>query len=335
MENRGPRDLAPSHRKRVNIHDDACELDRSAEEDANATSAAASGDSRNVAAMAGAMRVRAQAPKHWKPNFPPATSLWPGYHRRAAVTIKLTALAMLLVACAPAGQSSQNLAALSHGEVVEKLAAGQVDSLPTGPVYVRFVRFAEPPGYVINSKQHVPSIVYIQMGQQRLILAGQAPIDLVAGQATFHQSVTHQHVNLGSEPSVWFSIAIWPSSARGQPGVDLIARPAFESEDFDRASLPQVAYSEVLRLVTLAGNGTSGAHRFGGLAAFYVLSGSISIKIAHHPTKTLGAGQGGAFPPDTDLQETDVRSAPATYLEFIVTAVGKDFEIPLQQPPAP
>ena len=206
--------------------------------------------------------------------------------------------------------------------------------MPTGPVYVRFVRFAEPPGYVINSKQHVPSIIYVETGVQRLILAGQPPLDLLAGSATFHQSVTHQHLNPGSISSVWYSIAVWPSSARGQPVVDPIARPAFESEDFDRAALPQVAYSEVLRQVTLAVNGTSGAHRFGGLAAFYVLSGSISIQIAHRPTQTLGAGQGGAFPPDTDLQETGEGSSEAVYLEFIVTAVGKDFEIPLQQPPA-
>lgn len=206
--------------------------------------------------------------------------------------------------------------------------------MPTGPVYVRFVRFAQPPGYVINSKQHVPSIIYIETGIQRLILAGQPPVDLIAGQAKFHQSVTHQHLNPGPDPSVWYSIAVWPSSARGQPVVDPIARPAFESEDFDRAALPQVAYSEVLRLVTLADSGTSGAHRFGGLAAFYVLSGSISIKIAHRPEETLAAGQGAGFLPDTDLQETDSGSAQATYLEFIVTAVGKDFEIPLQQPPA-
>lgn len=248
--------------------------------------------------------------------------------------IRLTTLAILLVACGPSAAPSQNQDALSRGEVVKKLAAGQVDSLPTGPVYVRFVRFAQPPGYVINSKQHVPSIIYIETGIQRLILAGQPPVDLAAGQAKFHQSVTHQHLNPGPDPSVWYSIAVWPSSARGQPVVDPIARPAFESEDFDRAALPQVAYSEVLRLVTLAGNGTSGAHRFGGLAAFYVLSGSISIKIEHRPAETLDAGQGGAFPPDTDLQETDAGSAQATYLEFIVTAVGKDFEIPLQQPPA-
>jgi hypothetical protein len=169
---------------------------------------------------------------------------------------------------------------------------------------------------------------------QRLVLAGQSPIDLVAGQARFHQSVTHQHLNPGTETSIWYSIAVWPSSARGQPLVDPVARAAFESEDIDRAALPQVAYSESFRQVTLAGGGTSGAHRFGGLSAFYVLSGSVSIKSAHGGAVILGAGQGTAFLPETDLQETNAGSDQASYLEFLVTPVDKEFEVPLTRPPA-
>ena len=248
--------------------------------------------------------------------------------------LKLTALTLVLVSCSTATPSGSDANALPRGEVVKKLDAGRVESMPTGTVYVRFVRFEQLPGYVINSKQHVPSVVYVETGTQRLVLAGQPPIDLVAGQAQFHQSVTHQHLNPGSVATTWFSIAVWPSSARGQPLVDPIARAAFESDDINRQVLPQVAYSEVLRQVTLASNGTSGAHRFGGLAAFYVLSGSISISSAHRAPLTLGAGQGAAFLPDTDLEENDAGSVQALYLEFLVTPVGKDFEVPLQRAPA-
>jgi hypothetical protein len=156
----------------------------------------------------------------------------------------------------------------------------------------------------------------------------------MAGQAKFHQSVTHTHLNPGPEPSVWYSIALWPSSARGQTLVDKIARAAFESDDIARDALPQVAYSQVLRQTTLAKVGTSGAHRFGGLCAFYVLTGSVTIRSAHRPPVTLGAGQGAAFLPDVALQETNAGSDQAVFLEFLTTAVGKDFEVPLQQPPA-
>jgi hypothetical protein len=254
-----------------------------------------------------------------------------------AVNMKLIAslgIAVALSACSAPATVSPNAGALAHGTAVKALDAGKLDSLPTGPVYIRMIRFEQQPGYVINSKQHVPSVVYVETGQHRLILNGQAPLDLTAGQAAFHQSVAHTHLNPGSGPSVWYSIALWPSPARGQALVDKIAQPAFESDDIARDSLPQVAYSQVLRQVTLSRFGTTGAHQFGGLSAFYVLTGSVTIKSAHRPTVTLGAGQGVAFVPDIALQETNAGSGQAVLLEFLTTAVGKDFEVPLQQPPA-
>jgi quercetin dioxygenase-like cupin family protein len=214
------------------------------------------------------------------------------------------------------------------------LDAGKLNSLATGPIYVRIIRFTQQVGYVIHSKQHVASVIYVEAGVHRLILNGQQPVDLKAGQALFHQSVAHTHLNPGPGPSVWYSIALWPSSARGQALVDKIAVAAFESDDIARAGLPQVAYSQVLRQITLTTPGTAGAHRFGGLSAFYVLTGSVTIRSAHRSPVTLGVGQGAAFPPDIALQETNAGSGQAVYLEFITTAVGKDFDVPLQQAPA-
>jgi quercetin dioxygenase-like cupin family protein len=251
--------------------------------------------------------------------------------------MKLTALlgiALALSACGGATTVASNAEALARGATVKTLDAGQLGSLPTGPVYIRMIRFAQPAGYVINSKQHVASVIYVETGVHRLILNGQPPIDLTAGQAIFHQSVAHTHLNPGPDPSVWYSIAIWSSSARGVALVDPIARAAFESDDIVRDSLPQVAYSQVLRQVTLTKSGTSGAHRFGGLAAFYVLSGAVTFKIAHRPSVTLSLGDGVAVLPDVPLQEVNAGPGQAVYLEFITTAVGKNFEVTLQQPPA-
>jgi hypothetical protein len=244
------------------------------------------------------------------------------------------AIALALSACSAPATAAPNAEALARGASVKTLDAGKLDSLPTGPVYIRMIRFAQPAGYVINSKQHVPSVVYVETGVHRLILNGQPPIDLVAGQAKFHQSVTHTHLNPGSDPSVWYSIALWPSSARGQPLVDPVARAAFESDDIASEVLPPVAYSQVLRQVTLAKAGTTGAHRFGGLAGFYVLTGSVTIRSAHRPPVTLDVGQGDAFLPDVALQEMNAGPGQAVFLEFLTTAVGRDFEVPLQQPPA-
>ena len=246
----------------------------------------------------------------------------------------LVTIAFVLSACSSSSAPASNAAALARGAAIKTLDAAKLDSLPTGPVYIRVIRFASPAGYVVTSTQHVPSVVYVETGVHRLTLNGQAPIDLAAGQAAFHQSVAHTHLNPGTDPSVWYSIAIWPSSARGQPLVNKIASKAFESDDIVRDTLPQVAYSQVLRLVTLAKDGTAGAHRFGGLSAFYVLTGSVTIKSAHQPSVTLAAGQGTAVLPDVELQETNSAPSLSVFLEFITTAVGKDFEVPLQQPPA-
>ena len=255
-----------------------------------------------------------------------------------AVNMKVTALlaiAFVLSACSAPATTSPNPEALAHGAAVKLLDAGKLDSLSTGPVYIRFIRFPQPVGYVINSKQHVASFVYVETGVHRLILNGQPPVDLVAGQAIFHQSVTHTHLNPGPlDPSVWYSIAIWPSSARSSSLVDKIAVAAFQSDDIARNSLPQVAYSQVLRQVTLAELGTTGAHQFGGLAALYVLTGSLTIKSAHRAQVTIGAGEGLYFLPDVPLQETNGGSGQTVFLEFITTAIGKHFEVPLQQPPA-
>jgi quercetin dioxygenase-like cupin family protein len=239
---------------------------------------------------------------------------------------------LILCACTTAGTQGPSAEALPHGAVIKKLDAGTVASLPTGSVYIRFIRFIQPPGYIINSKQHVPSIVFVEVGTHRLVLAGQTPVDLAAGEAIFHQSVTHQHLNPGSVASTWFSIAVWPNTARGTPLVDPIAKAAFESADINRANLAQGPYSESLRSVRLDARGTAGAHRFGGLSAFYVLSGSITVR-SPHQARVLNGGEGVAFLSNTDLQETNSGAGDAVYLEFVVTPAGSEYDVPLQQPP--
>jgi len=254
------------------------------------------------------------------------------------VKTRLTALLAIAVgfsACSGAATTlGPNAEALARGAAIKTLDAGKLNSLPTGAVYIRFIRFVQPAGYIIHSKQHVPSIVFVETGTHRLTLGDLPPLDITAGQAKFHQSVAHTHLNPGPDPSVWYSIALWPSAARGQPLVDPIAHAAFESSDIFREALPQVAYSQVLRQVTLAKLGTTGAHRFGGLSSFYVLSGSVTIRTAHPPTVTLGAGEGAAFAPDVSLQETNAGPGQAVFLEFLTTPVGRDFDVPLRQPPA-
>ena len=242
------------------------------------------------------------------------------------------ATTLLFTACGSQASSTTDPSALSSGAAVKSLDAGKVDNLPTGGVFVKVIQFVQPSGYVITSKQHVPGVVYVESGVHRLTLEGQPPIDLAAGQAKFHLSITHTHFNPGTGSSTWYFIALWSSSSRGQPSVDPIARPVFQSENFSPEQLPQGAYSEVLRHVTLAGSGRSQAHKFGGLAVFFVLHGSLVIR-SSQGSVTLGADQGAVYTAGVPLQEVNAAAVQTVYLEMLTTAFGREFEVPLSQSP--
>jgi hypothetical protein len=239
---------------------------------------------------------------------------------------------LVMVACASPPQPVSDVHALGAGAAVKRLAAGQLSSLPTGGVFVRVIKFMQPPDYIFPSAQHTAGILYVESGNHRLALAGQPPVDVAAGQARFHQNISHSHLNPGPGTSVWYFIAVWPSSAHGSQRVDPIANPVLESDDFSPEQLPQGVYSQVLRQVTVAASGRSGAHQFGGLSVFFVLQGSLAIR-SSSGTKELRADHGAAYLPGVPLQEINTAAGQTEYLEMLTTASGQEFEVPLSQAP--
>ena len=249
------------------------------------------------------------------------------------VRIIALASAILSLACgAGTSPAVTNAQALMHGAAVKKLDGGKLESLPTGALYFRVIHFVQPAGYTINSTQHVPGFVFVETGLHRLQLKGQQPIELGSGEAKFIQSVTHSHLNPGTEPCSWYFIALWSSWVRSQPLVDPIASPVFESADL--APQPgQGSYSQVLREVTLKRYGHSEAHEFGGMSVFFVLQGSLTVRTTQGHAAGIVAGQGASYPPNVAIQEVNAATGETTYLELLTTAVGREFEIPLPQPP--
>jgi len=243
------------------------------------------------------------------------------------------AAAILPLACeamsSPPATSAQ---ALRLGAAVKRLDGGKLESLPTGSLYFRVIHFVQPVGYIVNSTQHVPGFIFVESGLHRLLLKGQQPIEVASGEAKFIQSVTHSHLNPGTDPCSWYFIALWQSSARSQPLVDPIASIVFESADL-APGLRQGAYSQVLRQVTLQRYGHSEAHEFGGMAVLFVLQGSLSVRSMQGGAVDIVAGHGAAFPPNVAIQEVNVATGESAYLELLTTAAGKEFEIPLHQPP--
>lgn len=244
----------------------------------------------------------------------------------------VAATLVLIIGCTSSKSAPVDSNATASGAAVKILAAGRVDSLPTGGVFVGVIEFPQPALYLFPSKQHVAGFVYVDSGVHRLTLEGSPSVDIPAGSATFHGNVSHTHYNPGPGSSVWYFIAVWPTSARGQALVAPIAVPRFQSDDFSPTQLPPGVYSQVLRLVTLAPSGHSESHRFGGLSLFFVLGGSITIQ-SDHGAITLEADHGAVYAPNVAVQESNNGSGTAKYLEMLTTAPGTEFEAPLAHSP--
>src|SRR5262249_38954138 len=58
------------------------------------------------------------------------------------------------------------------------LAGGRLPALPSGPLYIRVVDFSQDAGSAFTSHQHVPGIVYVQSGVQRLVIVDAPSIEL-------------------------------------------------------------------------------------------------------------------------------------------------------------
>src|SRR5262249_56159629 len=94
----------------------------------------------------------------------------------------------------------------------KKLDGGRLESLPTGAMYFRVIHLVQPAAYTINSTQHNPGFVFVESGLHQLQFKGQPPPELAPGEAKFLQSVTHSHLNPGTEPCSWNSLPPLPPS---------------------------------------------------------------------------------------------------------------------------
>jgi len=242
-------------------------------------------------------------------------------------------LLITLVACGSAPAPPPNPNALASGEVVNALAGGKLTSLPTGPLYIRVIRFVQPSGHTVTSNQHVAGFVYVEQGTHRLQVVEQPAQDIDRGEAVFLGSVTHTHSNPAPAPNSWLFIALWQSSARAKPLLDP-GKLVFEIPDLAPDALPQGTYVQVLRRITLAPGGRTAAHRFGGVYVLFVLQGSITVRAAGVPPATVDMGQGLGYQPDVGLQVSNGAGDPATFVELLTTDIGKDFETVLSQPPS-
>lgn len=253
--------------------------------------------------------------------------------RARAVRGTAAATALLLCSCGAATIQGDSSAALATGATVKSLAAGHLDSLPTGTEYVQVTAFAQPAGTLIGSKKHVPGIIMQEHGSQRLAVEGSPPLDIHAGEAAFLPSVFHTHVNPGPDANNWINFALWPSSAREAPLTSATATVAFATPDLPAGALPRGPFAITLQMVTLQPHGRTEAHTYGGVNVVFVLQGSINAHADGRSPATLSVGDGSWALAGKGLQEIDDGSQPATFLTFVILGLGKPFETALNRAP--
>jgi quercetin dioxygenase-like cupin family protein len=233
---------------------------------------------------------------------------------------------VLVVAGCSSGRPVQPVAAV--GVRTDDLAGGRLDSLPTGPLFMRVQSFAQPAGSDFGSRTHQPGFEYQIGGSQLLEINGGPTITIQAGQSYFQPSVAHTHRNPGPDANSWLFCALWPSSVRTAPQVTPSAKVAYESEDISPAGLPSGPYAENLQLVHLDTGGHTAPHRRSGLQTLFVLSGQLRVE-TRSGSSVLRPFDGTYLAPGTTLEVVSAGQGPSEALVFTVTPVGEPFEVSL------
>jgi len=217
---------------------------------------------------------------------------------------------------------------------VDELAAGKLDALPTGSQFIRVINFHQAPGQSFPSRKHQPGIIYQSGGGQVLGYSDGQRVAIVAGRAAYQRSAEHAHTNTGADENTWYFLALWPTAQRGTPLVVAGAEVAYETEDLPASALAPAQYVETLQRITLQPGGRSAAHRLGGNEVVFVLDGAVTVKAAGRAAVHLVPGEGTYLAPDIPTQEIAAASAGASYLVYVVIAVGRAFATDLDAAPA-
>jgi hypothetical protein len=223
--------------------------------------------------------------------------------------------------------------AKAQGSKTLPLAGGPLPALPTGNLFIRAIEFHQPAGSFFPSLKHVPGLIFQAEGSQVLAIQDGPTVNIGPAQGFFLGPLAHTHTNPGLAENHWYFMALWPTSARSSPLVSSSALVPYETLDFPLTTFSPSPYIETLRWVALEPGGRTGAAKYGGIVAIFVLEGSIRVRAAGKSAVTLAADHGASELPGTATQIFNQASGRSTFLAFYVTAAGQPFETPVDQSP--
>jgi quercetin dioxygenase-like cupin family protein len=253
--------------------------------------------------------------------------------RRATGGAMILVTSLSMSGCGSSSTAAASSTASSLKMTAKDVAAGKLDALPSGNVFVRVIHFTQAPGTSFGSEKHNQGVLFQAGGQQTLHVETDPPVVLQAGAGVFQPSRYHTHANTGTDPNEWYFFAIWPSVQRGTPLVNPAAVVLYATPDLPGGALEAGSYTESIRLVTIDAGGRTGAAKYGGLLTIHVLDGSVQVHAAGQQVATLDKGQATHELPGAAVQVFNNQNAPSKVVLFLATGSGQAFETPINETP--
>jgi quercetin dioxygenase-like cupin family protein len=228
--------------------------------------------------------------------------------------IGLIAAAVLALAVACGGSVSPT-AVKPAGVTANILATGHIDSIPTGTLFVNYLKLPQAAAGSIKHK-HLPGFVYATSGAVEIDVDSASPLMVQPGQAAFiGANVMHNHLNPGASGNDWMFVALRPTASRPLATIVSGQKELYTTGDLTQISAGQ--YTETLTDNILPANGVD-QQTGSSLRVLYVLDGKVTVGGDAGMAGSLATGNGAYWLPGANLSVT-ADPTGAHYLLFTLT----------------
>jgi hypothetical protein len=215
--------------------------------------------------------------------------------------IGLITVAALALGAACGGSASPAAVKPPPGVTANILASGRLDSIPTGTLFVNYLRLPQAAAGSINHK-HLAGFVYAIGGAVEVDVVGASPLMIPPGQAAFiGANVMHNHLNPGAAGNDWWFVALRPTASRPLAIIVPGQKELYTTADLTQISAGQ--YTETLTDNRLPANGVD-RQAGSSLRVLYVLDGNVTVSGDAGMAGTVAAGQGAYSLPGANLVVT-------------------------------
>jgi hypothetical protein len=229
--------------------------------------------------------------------------------------IGLIAAAILTVAVACGGSATPVADQKPAGVTANILASGHIDSIPTGTLFVNYLKLPQAAAGSIKHK-HLAGFVYAVGGTVEIDVDSASPLIVQPGKAAFiGANVMHNHLNPGASGNDWMFVALRPTASR--PLATIVAG---QKELYTTGNLTQITagqYTETLSDNVLRANGVD-RQTGSSLRVLYVLDGYVIVSGDALMAGSLVVGDGAYSLPGANLVVT-AGPTGAHYLVFTLT----------------